>query len=42
MVIGRKKVYSILFADDVALVASLPQGLKGMIEEFGKYLIKIG
>lgn len=38
VVIGRKKVYS----DDVALVASSPQGLKGMMEEFGKYLTKIG
>lgn len=42
VIIERKKVYSISYADDVALVVSLPQGLQRMMEKFGKYLQKIG
>lgn len=42
VVIGRKKVYSISYADDVVLVVSSLQGLQKMMEKFGKYLQKLG
>lgn len=40
VVLGRKKIYSLSYADDVALMSTTPEGLKGMIKRLGKYLEK--
>lgn len=42
VVLGRKKIYSLSYADDVALMSTTPEGLKEMIERLGKYLEKKG
>lgn len=40
VVLGKKKIYSLSYADDVALISTSPEGLKEMIKRVGKYLEK--
>lgn len=42
VVIGREKVWSISYADDIVLLAKSEQELKGMLKRFKKYLEKKG
>lgn len=42
MVIGRKKVWSIAYADDIVLLARSEQELKGVMKRFKKYIDKKG
>lgn len=39
-VIGRKKVYNLKFADDIAMLADDSEGLQNMLNTLGKYLDK--
>ena len=38
IVIGREKVRTIVYADDIVLVATIEVGMKGMLRRFRKYV----
>jgi len=38
IVIGKKKVWTVSYADDVVLLANNEEGIKEMIKKFGKYI----
>ena len=42
IVIGKKKIYSIGYADDVILLANNEVGMKQMIKRFGRYIERRG
>ena len=42
LVLGREKVWSIIYADDGALVTGSKEGLQKIVNRFGKYVKKKG
>lgn len=42
VVIGKKKVWSVSYADDVVLMANKEEGMREMIRKFGRYIERRG
>lgn len=42
VVLGNRKIFSVFYADDIAILATLPEGLKEMMKRLHRYLEKKG